>query len=108
MFVDVYDTWPSPGPVTHLRVGNRKPIGWIKASDALAWDTRLVVRVAGGPVDDCRTRRERRVGSAVEVGTGPDSRSSGGIKKGRSRSPTWDLGPAVVGSVARKGWVRAG
>ncbi len=51
MFVDVYDTWPSPGPTTHLRVGNRKPIGWVTAEEAMAWDTRLIVRSEGGSLD---------------------------------------------------------
>ncbi len=44
MFVDIYDTWPSPGPVTHVRVGNRQAIGWVLAADLLEWDTRLVIR----------------------------------------------------------------
>ena len=44
MFVDIYDTWPSPGPATHVRVGNRKAIGWVRAADLLEWDTRLVIR----------------------------------------------------------------
>lgn len=45
MFVDVYDAWPLEGEPNHLRVGNRRPIGWIAAGAALPWDTRLVVRV---------------------------------------------------------------
>jgi hypothetical protein len=48
MFVDIYDVWPLKGEPTHLRVGNRRPIGWVSASDLLPWDTRLVVRGAGG------------------------------------------------------------
>ena len=51
MFVDVYDIWPEPGPITHVRVGIRGPIGWVKAGDLLEWDTRLVVRPPGGRVE---------------------------------------------------------
>ena len=40
-FADVFDVWPTTGPPTHFRIGNRKPIGWIKAADALDWSTRL-------------------------------------------------------------------
>ena len=49
-FADVYDTWPPAGRPTHYRVGSRRPIGWIAAGDALAWDTRLVVRAPGGTI----------------------------------------------------------
>jgi hypothetical protein len=48
MFVDIYDVWPLTGPATHDRVGNRRPFGWVKSGDLLAWDTRLVVRLAAG------------------------------------------------------------
>ncbi len=41
-FVDVYDEWPTLGRSTHLRVGNRKPIGWILSDQVLDWRTRLV------------------------------------------------------------------
>ena len=51
MFVDIYDTWPSPGPVSHVRVGNRKAIGWVEVGDVLPWDTRLVIRPPGGKLD---------------------------------------------------------
>jgi hypothetical protein len=44
MFVDVYDVWPLTGEATHYRVGNRRPLGWVKAVDVLPWDTRLVIR----------------------------------------------------------------
>jgi hypothetical protein len=46
-FVDIYDVWPTTGPPTHYRVGNRSAIGWVKAADLLPWDTRLVLRVPG-------------------------------------------------------------
>ncbi len=51
MFADVYDTWPEPGPPTHLRLGNRKPIGWVAARDALIWNTRLVVKLPAGSLE---------------------------------------------------------
>lgn len=44
MFVDIYDVWPLEGAPNFYRVGNRNPIGWIKAADLLPWNTRLVVR----------------------------------------------------------------
>ncbi len=43
-WVDVYDVWPLAGPPTYLRVGNRRPLGWVAVADALPWDTRLVVK----------------------------------------------------------------
>ena len=48
MFVDIYDEWPDSKQPTHDRVGNRQPLGWIKASDLLPWNTRLVVRPPSG------------------------------------------------------------
>lgn len=45
MFVDVYDVWPLEGNAEYERVGNRRPMGWVKARDLLPWETRLVVRV---------------------------------------------------------------
>lgn len=47
-FADLYDEWPSPKEPTHVRLGNRAPRGWVKLSDVLQWDTRLVVRPASG------------------------------------------------------------
>jgi hypothetical protein len=44
MFVDVYDIWPLQGVPEHYRVGNRRPIGWVRRGDLLSWDTRLVIR----------------------------------------------------------------
>ncbi len=46
-WVDVYDVWPLDGPPTHVRVGNRKPLGWVAVADALPWDTRLIVKTDG-------------------------------------------------------------
>jgi hypothetical protein len=46
MFVDVYDVWPLKGEPEFLRIGNRRPFGWVKSQEALAWDSRLVLRFA--------------------------------------------------------------
>lgn len=46
----LYDTWPPVGPVTHYRVGNRRPVGWIEAAEALPWDTRLAIRPPPGRI----------------------------------------------------------
>lgn len=43
MFVNIYDVWPLDGKSDYFRVGNRQPIGWVKAADVLPWNTRLVV-----------------------------------------------------------------
>jgi hypothetical protein len=49
LFVAVYDVWPLRGDPTHLRVGTEaRAFGWVPATDALAWNSRLVA--AGGPV----------------------------------------------------------
>jgi hypothetical protein len=101
MFVDVYDTWPAPGPVSHVRVGNRKAIGWVKAGDVLEWDTRLVVRASAGK---------------FELGDSPDGPTQT-VEVGKLALPVlswtdravevavWD--PAHPwSSVARRGWVR--
>lgn len=69
MFVDIYDTWPMPGPATHFRVGNRRPIGWVPSADLLAWDTRLVVRAPGGRLDVANSPGGPT--STVEVGPVP-------------------------------------
>ncbi len=101
MFVDVYDVWPEPGPISHLRVGNRKPIGWIPAPGVLPWDTRLVVRAPGGRLSMAPT--PGGAGSPVPVGAGSlpvlawDGRAV--------ELAVWD--PARPWSeVARRGWVR--
>ena len=101
MFVDVYDTWPSPGPVSHLRVGNRRAIGWIKAGDALEWDTRLVVRPPDGKLDladspdgPARTIEVGRVPLPVLAWT-----------DGAVEVATWEAGHPWS-AVARRGWVR--
>jgi hypothetical protein len=51
MFVDIYGTWPATGAVEYLRVGNRTPIGWVRAKDCLSWDTRLVLRTPEGELE---------------------------------------------------------
>lgn len=44
VFVDIYDVWSMSGPPTHVRVGNRGPVGWVATIDVLPWDTRLVLQ----------------------------------------------------------------
>jgi hypothetical protein len=53
MWVDVYDTWPvgDRKPATHVRIGNRRPFGWVPAGDLLAWDTRLVLTPSTPTID---------------------------------------------------------
>ena len=103
MFVDVYDLWPEPGPVTHVRVGNRKPIGWVPAADVLLWDTRLVLRAPKGRL--MMADKPGGPGSPVEVGVG-----SVPVLAWTDRAvevAVWD--PARPWSkVARRGWARTG
>ena len=68
MFVDVYDTWPEPGPTSHVRVGNRKPIGWVPVANVLPWDTRLVIRTLGNSWNLARS--PDGTSEQVEVGSG--------------------------------------
>ena len=104
MFVDVYDTWPSPGPVSHVRVGNRRPIGWVKATDVLEWDTRLVLRLPGGRL---KLSRSRELESTREVEVGPMALPVVGWAARAVEVAVWD--PARPWStVARRGWVRSG
>ena len=102
MFVDIYDTWPSPGPVSHVRVGNRRAIGWVKSGDVLEWDTRLVVRAPDGKLD------------LAEVPGGPSRR----VEVGDLALPVvaWADGAVEVAiwepdrpwsAVASRGWVRS-
>ena len=101
MFVDVYDLWPEPGPVTHVRVGNRKPIGWVPASDVLLWDTRLVLRAPGGRL--MMAGSPGGPGRPVEVGTVPVPVLAW---EGRSvEVAAWEPGHPWS-KVARTGWVR--
>ena len=102
MFVDLYDTWPEPGPATHLRVGNRRPIGWIEAAKALEWDTRLVIRVEGGKLK--LSDSPGGVGSMVDVGSVPIPVVAW-EKGGAVEVATWEPG-RPWSAVARKGWAR--
>lgn len=42
-FADFYDRWPIKGDATHIRVGNRRPLGWVEIGKAISWTTRLVL-----------------------------------------------------------------
>ena len=104
MFVDVYDTWPSPGPVTHIRVGNRSPIGWIKASEALLWNTRLVVRVPGGKL----TMADAPGGAGLVVDVGRLVLPVVAWEPGGSvEVAVWDEA-RPWSALTRTGWVRGG
>lgn len=72
-FMDVFDVWPLKGATTHYRVGNRNPIGWIRAEDALEWSTRLAVRL-----------------KIPTAGRPPVSRPVLEWSEGRIRIATWD------------------
>jgi len=101
MFVDVYDTWPSPGPVSHVRIGNRKAIGWVKAVDVLEWDTRLVIRSPEGKLEI--SDRPEGLTRIVEVGPTPLPVLSWTDKA--VEVALWD--PAAPwSSVSRRAWVR--
>ena len=102
MFADVYDGWPLAGPPTHYRVGNRRPIGWVAAADALAWDTRLVVRAPGG---------------SIALADKPGGRATAPLSVGDVPMPVleWRAGSIRVAAweprrpwaeVARVGWVK--
>lgn len=99
MFTDIYDVWPLDGPPHFYRVGNRSPIGWVKADDLLPWDTRLVVR--GPDPTDPSVRSTRPVlawtADAVEVATWDESepwtrvRQHTQIPLGRLRPDDWGV-----------------
>jgi hypothetical protein len=102
MFVDVYDTWPSPGPVSHVRVGNRKAIGWVPAGDLLLWNTRLVIQAPEGRLKLSETPE----GSAQTVEVGRQSLPVLGWTDQAVEVAVWD--PANPwAKVARRGWVRS-
>ena len=103
MFVEVYDTWPVPGPTTHVRVGNRKPIGWVPSADVLEWDTRLVLKSSNGRLTLADS--PDGPGQVVEVGRGPLP-----VLAWNDRAievAVWDLAHPWS-KVARRGWVRLG
>jgi hypothetical protein len=103
MFVDVYNTWPSPGPVSHVRVGNRKPIGWVPVGDVLLWDTRLVIQVPGGRLKLAET--PDGIAQSVEVG-----RLSLPVLAWTEKAvevAVWDQANPWS-KIARRGWVRPG
>jgi hypothetical protein len=103
MFVDVYDVWPLKGTPEFLRIGNRRPFGWVKAQEALAWDTRLVLRFAD---------------SAQEISKEPGSQSAETIAIGSEPVPVMDWVDHSIRialwrpdqpweGVERKGWIDA-
>jgi hypothetical protein len=102
MFVDIYDVWPLRGEPTHYRVGNRRPFGWVRAGDLIAWDTRLVVQLP----------RESQVSHA-----GPQGPFTAPAPEGRRSLPVmaWTAEAVEVvswvrdrpwGEVDRRAWVR--
>lgn len=46
IFVDVYDVWPvqPADQPAFYRVGNERPLGWVRADQLLVWPTRLAIR----------------------------------------------------------------
>lgn len=100
MFFDVYDTWPEPGPATHVRVGNRRPIGWVQASDVLPWDTRLVVRSRAGRLAMADTPG----GPATSVDLGTMALPVLGWTDRAVEVAAWDPGHPWS-RVVRRGWV---
>jgi hypothetical protein len=103
MFVDVYDTWPSPGPVSHVRVGNRKPSGWVPVGDVLPWDTRLVIQVPGGRLKLAETPE----GTAQSVEVGRLSLPVLAWTEKAVEVAVWDQANPWS-KIARRGWVRLG
>jgi hypothetical protein len=101
MFVDIYDTWPSPGPISDVRVGNRKAIGWVKVGDVLEWDTRLVVRSQAGKLE----LSESPDGLPRPVDVGKLVLPVLAWTERAAEVAVWD--PAHPwSSVSRRGWVR--
>ena len=99
MFVDVYDTWPLMGEPTHLRVGNRRPIGWVAIADALPWDSRLVVKA------DRLAIADRPDGTAVDVAVGGVPLPLIGHRGDSIELAIWKPdGP--WSAVARRGWTK--
>lgn len=99
MFVEIYDCWPLEGPPTHLRVGNRRPIGWVAIAEVLPWDTRLVVRADRLALSD----RPEGKGELSEVGQVPIP-----VVEWRGESievVLWKPG-APWSAVAHRGWTR--
>jgi hypothetical protein len=103
MFVDVYDLWPEPGTVTHARVGNRRPIGWVPVSDVLLWDTRLVLRAPGGRLRLADSPGSAKGPAEVDVGSVPVPVLAW---EGREvEVAVWEPG-RPWSAVSRRGWVR--
>jgi hypothetical protein len=90
-WVDVYDVWPLDGTPTHLRVGNRRPLGWVAVADALPWDTRLVVKTGNVPVPVVGWRER-----AVEIALWDRERPWSALA-GRETMRLADLPPGSIG-----------
>lgn len=102
MLADVFDVWPPSGMPTHYRIGNRRPIGWVVATDVLPWDTRLVVRAPSGRLALSESPAGAS-GSAIEVGEAPMPVLA--WESGAVRVAAWEPGRAW-GDVAWMGWAR--
>ena len=103
MFVDVYDVWPDTGAISHVRVGNRRPLGWVEASAVLLWDTRLVIRPPTGRLS-LSDRLDGQDAVEVEVGSTPVPILA--WNGSQIEVATWESGRSWA-SVARRGWVDA-
>ena len=58
-FVDFYNSWPLQGSATHIRVGNRRPLGWVNLERLLLWPTRIVLMSAGTKLSYVNEKGER-------------------------------------------------
>jgi hypothetical protein len=87
--------------VSHVRVGNRKPIGWVPIKDVLRWNTRLVIQAPEGQL----RLSETPDGIAKMVEVGRASLPVLGWTEKVVELAVWDSsGP--WSKVARSGWVR--
>ena len=103
MFVDFYDVWPLTGEPTHVRVGNRRAFGWVRTSDVLPWDTRLVVT----PENPSIALSDSPGGEAQPVIGEPETPLPVvGWGEGKTQLAVWTPGLAWQ-EVSRKGWSSA-
>lgn len=103
MFVDFYDVWPLKGEPTHVRIGNRRAFGWVRTSDVLPWDTRLVVT----PENQSIALSESPDGGAQPVSVDREMpQPVVGWGEGTAQLAAWKPGLAWQ-EVERKGWTSA-